>query len=127
MFNSLVPRRALLFQPGADRIKLASRTELFVFVCYEIGVLLSKDLPRRPEIELFGLIAEVFAMNARPDEPAIGVDVHFSEAQPVRIMPSSMRLSAYFLAPFESWMMNGARLWTFPPKRPSNCSMLLML
>src|SRR5882724_9188042 len=45
----------------------------------------------------------------------------------VRIMPSSMRLSAYFLAPFESWMMNGARLWTFPSKRPSNCSMLLML
>lgn len=82
MFNSLVPRRALLFQTGADRIKLASRTELFVFVRYEIDVLLNKDLPRRPEIELFGLIAEVFAMNARPDEPAIGVDVHFGDAEP---------------------------------------------
>ncbi len=37
MLNSLAAPRALLFQTGADRIKLASRTELFVFVGDEIG------------------------------------------------------------------------------------------
>jgi hypothetical protein len=82
MLNSLAGPRALLFQTGADRIKLASRTELFVFVGDEIGVLFNKYLLRHPEIELFGLIAEVFAMNARPDKPSIGVDVYFSDAEP---------------------------------------------
>jgi len=27
------------------------------------------------------MIAEVLAMNARPDEPAIGVDIHFGDAE----------------------------------------------
>jgi hypothetical protein len=33
------------------------------------------------EIELFRMIAQVLAMNALPDEPAIGVDIHFGDAE----------------------------------------------
>jgi hypothetical protein len=69
IFNSLAAA-GLLFQACADRIELSGRTELFVFVRHEIGVPLNKDLPWPAKIELLGMIAEVFAMNSFPDEPA---------------------------------------------------------
>ena len=43
------------------------------------------------------------------------------------MMASSMRLSVYFRAPFEIWMMNGAWLARQPLNRPMACSALLML
>ena len=40
-----------------------------------------KIFARRAEIEFRGLVAEEFAMHARPDEAAIGVDVHLGHAE----------------------------------------------
>ena len=49
---------------------MSGRAEFFIFMRYEIGVPLNKDLPWPAKIELLGMIAEVFAMSSFPDEPA---------------------------------------------------------
>lgn len=47
----------------------------------EIRVFLNENLAGRPEVELLRMIAEKFAMHARPNKPAVGVDVDLGHAE----------------------------------------------
>ena len=71
----------LFLNTGAHGVELTGGAELLVLVRDKIRVLLHENLPRRPEIELRGLIPEKFAMDPRPDQAAIGVDVDFGHAE----------------------------------------------
>src|SRR6267378_519869 len=71
----------LSFDACAHRVQLAGRTEFLVFVRDEVGILLNESFSRRPKIELFGMIAEEFAMDACPHQAPISVDVYFGYAE----------------------------------------------
>ncbi len=47
----------------------------------ELGVFVHERVARRAEIELARMIAEKFAVHARPDEAAVGVDVDLGHAE----------------------------------------------
>src|SRR5436190_7561262 len=73
--------RSLFSHACSHRVELPGGAKFLVLVCDEVGVFLDEGFSRWTEIELFGMIAEKFAMHAGPDEPAIRVDVYFSDAQ----------------------------------------------
>src|SRR5688572_12584397 len=68
-------------QTCPDRVELPGRTELLILVRDEFRVFLDEDFTWRTKIEFRGVIPEIFAMDARPDETAIGIDVHFGDAE----------------------------------------------
>src|SRR3954466_10937843 len=74
-------RGRLAFHARANRVQLASRTEFLVLAGDEIRIGLHENLSGRPEVEFSRLVAEKFAMNAGPNKPAVGVDVHFGHAK----------------------------------------------
>ena len=47
----------------------------------ELGVFSDEDLAGRAEVEIGGLVAEVLAVDAGPDEAAVGIDVDLSDAE----------------------------------------------
>ena len=47
----------------------------------ELGVFLDEDLARGTEIELAGIVAEELAVDAGPDQAAVGVDVDLGHAE----------------------------------------------
>src|SRR5450432_2432923 len=71
----------LAFHAGSNLIELAGGAEFLILVRDEVGVLLDENLARRPKVELFGMVAEEFAVDACPDQAAIGIDVHFGYAE----------------------------------------------
>src|SRR5690606_37681605 len=60
-------------------VELTGAAEELVAARDELRVLLNEDLARRAEIELRGVIAEVLAVDAGPDEAAVGVDVDLGD------------------------------------------------
>ena len=64
----------------AHFLQRACAAELRVFVRDEFCVFVHEGFARWAEIEIARLVAEVFAMNAGPYEPAIRVDVHLGHA-----------------------------------------------
>src|SRR4051812_39447637 len=62
------PMLPLLLQTRADRLELASRAELLIFVRDKIGVSLHEHFPGRAEVEFSRLIPEKFAVDASPDQ-----------------------------------------------------------
>src|ERR1700730_5716715 len=74
-------RLALFFEAGAHRVEPSGRAELFVFARDEVGVLFYENFSGWAKIELFGMIAEEFAVHAYPDKPSIRVDVDLGHAE----------------------------------------------
>src|SRR5579862_478097 len=70
-----------LLQRLAHVGKFPGRAELAVFVRDELGVFIHEDFARRAEIELRRLVAEEFAVDARPDEASVRVDVDLRDAE----------------------------------------------
>ena len=62
-------------QTGPHRLQLSGRAEEFITAGDKFGVFLHKDLADRAEVEHFGVIAEELAVDARPHESPIGVNV----------------------------------------------------
>ena len=65
----------------ADVVELTGGAEEHVFIGDELGVFVHEDLPDRAQVEVFRVIAEVFAMDAGPDEAAVGIDIDFGDAE----------------------------------------------
>ena len=67
-------KRIVLFRDEpADVVELTGGAEEHVFIGDELGVFIHEDLPDRAQVEVFRVIAEVFAMDAGPDEAAVGI------------------------------------------------------
>src|ERR1041384_1316566 len=78
------PKRAKAkssLQTGANRVDLIGGAELLVLVRNEIRVGLHEDFAGRTEIELGRFVAEKFAVDAGPDEAAVGIDVDLGDTQ----------------------------------------------
>ena len=65
----------------ADFVELAGGTEFDVLGSDEVGIFGHEDLADGAEVEGFRMIAEVFAVDAGPDQTAISVDVDLGHAE----------------------------------------------
>src|SRR5579885_767163 len=74
-------RFSALAQRLTQRRNLSGAAEQLVAAGDKLGVFLHENLPGRAEIELGRLVAEKFAMNAGPDEAAVGVDIDLGHAE----------------------------------------------
>ena len=72
----------------ADVVELTGGAEEHVFIGDELGVFIHEDLPDRAQVEVSRVIAEVFAMDAGPDEAAVGIR---------RPQCADFELSAFFI------------------------------
>src|SRR5215213_1760972 len=71
----------LFSECGSNGTELTRAAEFLVFVRDKLCVLILECFSRRSEIEFGRLVPKEFAVNARPDEAAIGVDIHFGNAK----------------------------------------------
>ncbi len=72
---------SLFTQRGANLGDATGGTELDAPADDKFGVFLDEDFAGRTEIEFGGFVAEEFAVDAGPDEAAVGVDIHFGDAE----------------------------------------------
>src|ERR1700730_1803914 len=72
---------SLRFHARAHGIELTGGAQLFVLMGYEIRVFFHEYFSRRSKIELLRVIAEEFAMHARPNKPAIRIDVDLGDSE----------------------------------------------
>src|SRR5258708_5545361 len=72
---------SLLAERLPEIVELVGGAEEHVAARDELRVFLDEDLARRAEVEFARLVAEEFAVHARPDEAAVGVDVHLRHAE----------------------------------------------
>jgi len=73
--------RDLLCERFAQVFELAGAAEEVVSRGDELRILGHEELARGAEVELLGIIAEELAVDARPDEAAIRIDVDFCDAE----------------------------------------------
>src|SRR6478735_613373 len=71
----------LLAEARAEIVQLAGGAEQHVAASDELRVFLDEDLTRRAEIELLRVVAEVLAVDAGPDQAAVGIDVDLGDAE----------------------------------------------
>jgi hypothetical protein len=74
-------RRTLTRQSLCEFPATCPRSEQAVFVRDELGVFGHENLARGTQIEIFGLFQKELAVNARPYQTAIGIDVDFGHAE----------------------------------------------
>ena len=66
---------------GAAIVELAGGTEKDILLGDELGVLGHKDLAGVAQVELLGMVAEELAVDAAPDETAVGVDIDLGDTE----------------------------------------------
>ena len=70
----------LLADDGADFVKVTGAAEHVILVRNHLGVFVHKRHADVAEVELLGVVAEELAVDAGPDEPAVGIDIDFADA-----------------------------------------------
>jgi len=77
-----LPYETILFSKERSQGgKLSGGAELGVLVGDELGVFVHEDFARRSEVELAGVVAEIFAVDPGPDEASVGVDVDLGDTE----------------------------------------------
>lgn len=81
-------RICLFCNEFADVVQLAGGAEEFVFPGDKLRVFVHEDFSDRAQVEVFRMIAEMFAVNAGPDEAAVGIR---------RLQCADFELSIFFI------------------------------
>ena len=76
-YVNLLPQR--LFRVLASGIQLPRRSQKFVTTGDELGIFRHKHLARGTQIEIGRIVRELLAVNATPNQSAIGVDVDLAD------------------------------------------------
>src|SRR5687767_15121508 len=63
---------------------MAGGAKKLIAACNKPGVLAHEELPRPTEVELSRLVLKVLAVDSRPDQPAVCVDVDLADTEPRR-------------------------------------------
>lgn len=71
----------MILDKGAGVVGLVGGAEEAIFLIDEVCVFGHKDFTGASEVEFFGVVAEELAMDAAPDEAAIGIDIDFGDAE----------------------------------------------
>ena len=79
-FSSIFERLCFLDQ-FADFVEVTGAAELDVLRGDEVGIFGHEDLTDRAEVKSFRMIAEVFTMDAGPDQTAVSIDVDLGHAE----------------------------------------------
>ena len=75
------PRSLLLPEELSYLVELSGTAQFLVLVGDEPGVFVHEDFAGFSQIEVLRIVAEAFAMNATPDQAAVGVDVDLGDAE----------------------------------------------
>ncbi len=60
---------------------MSGAAEIIILLCNEFGVFGHENLSGSSQIKAFGMLKEIFTMDARPNQTSIGVDVDLGYAQ----------------------------------------------